>query len=530
MRRGDLVAVFGLCVLALALVGARAWRAADQDGGILPRHHHRLELRMTLVGVGQDIALRAALPSSSPRQRITGEMVSSGELVYSVDREPGLRLGEWEGRSVEGEHAVVYSATVRTFSQRFELAPDLRLSDHHPEHLERHLQPGPAVQSDAPEIRALLARIAPAAGSESLTSTLRRLFEFARDEIAPAGFTGTTDALTCLRLGEASCGGKSRLLVALARAAGIPARLVGGVILREGQWRSTHVWTEVWVQGHWVPMCPLNDHFASVPESYLAIYRGEHPLITHSPDINFRYHFESRRVLAPPSAWARSARLPVITPLSSWELFERFQVPVDLLKVVLMLPFGILVVVLARNVVGIETFGTFVPALLAVAFGETGLVTGMLLFAVIVLCGTGVRAVLERFHLLQAPRLAVVLTAVVAVMLLIALAGAATGTVIPSWISLFPLAILTMVIERVTVTLEEEGPATVLRLAAGTGVVVLGSYAVMQSEWLQLAVITFPELLLFAVAGFVIAGRWLGMRLSELVRFRVALSEPRATS
>jgi hypothetical protein len=485
---------------------------------------------MSLVGVGQDIALRATLPSSSPRQRITGEMVSSGELAYSVESRPGVRRGQWEGRNVEGEHHVVYSATVRTFAKRFELAPDLKLPQSHPPHLQPYLLPGPEVQSDAPEVRELLQRIAPQTGAESLTSTLRRLFEYTRDEIEPAGFTGTTDALTCLRLGEGSCGGKSRLLVALSRAAGIPSRLVGGVILREGRWRSTHVWTEVWVQGHWVPMCPLNDHFASVPEDYLAIYRGEHPLITHSPDINFRYHFESRRVLAPPTAWARSARLPVVTPLSSWEVFERFQVPVDLLKVVLMLPFGILVVVVARNVLGIETFGTFVPALLAVAFGETGLLMGMLLFAVIVLCGTGVRVLLERFHLLQAPRLAVVLTAVVAVMLLIGIAGAATGTVIPSWISLFPLAILTMVIERVTVTLEEEGAVTVLRLAAGTGLVVIGSYAVMQAEWLQLAVIAFPELLLFAVAGFVIAGRWLGMRLLEIVRFRTVLSEPRTTT
>jgi hypothetical protein len=278
-----------------------------------------------------------------------------------------------------------------------------------------------------------------------------------------------------------------------------------------------------------VPFCPLNDHFAEIPESYLAIYRGEHPLISHSKDINFRYGFESRRVLAPPNEWSESARLPGVAALSSWEMFERFQVPVDLLKVVLMLPFGILVVVVARNIIGIETFGTFVPALLAVAFGETGLAAGLLLFAVIVLCGTAVRALLERFPMLQAPRLAVVLTAVVAIMLIVALAGAASGTVIPSWISLFPLAILTMVIERVTVTLEEEGPRRVLELSAGTVIVVVASYAVMQSEWLQVSTLIFPELLLFPVAGFVIAGRWLGMKASEFIRFRSALSEARPT-
>jgi hypothetical protein len=529
MRRGDLLAVSALCLMALVLVGWRALGGETEGDRLHPEPHYRLELRMSLVGNGHDVAVRAAVPTSGSRQQITREIVSSGAFAYSVETEPGLRRAQWEARAVEGEHRLVYGATVRTQARQYELADDLGLPARHPESVQPFLEPGPEVQSDAPEVASLLAELVPDPDTAGLRGTLERVFRYARDEIDPAPFTGTTDALTCLRLGEGSCGGKSRLLVALARAAGIPARLVGGVILREGRWRSTHVWAEAWIRGHWVPFCPLNDYFAEIPETYLAIYRGEHPLINHSKDINFRYGFESRRVLAPPNEWARSARLPGVAALSSWEMFERFQVPVDLLKVVLMLPFGILVVVVARNIVGIETFGTFVPALLAVAFGETGLVAGVVLFAIIVICGTLVRGVLERFPMLQAPRLAVVLTAVVAIMLVVALAGAASGTVIPSWISLFPLAILTMVIERVTVTLEEEGTRRVLELAAGTLLVVAASYAVMQSEWLQVATLIFPELLLFPVAGFVIAGRWLGMKASEVFRFRSALTETRTT-
>lgn len=530
MRRGDLIVVASLCGLALVLIALRALGTGAGSDGLHPRPHHRLQLTMRLVGIGDDVAVRAALPIQSPRQRITGEVVSSGDFGYSVQREPGLRLAQWRATAPQGEHQLVYAATVRTRPARYHIESDLGRPARYPQSVRRFTEPGPEIQSESPEIRQLLERLAPAIEQPPLAETLSVLFAYARDRIEPAPFTGITDALTCLRLGEGSCGGKSRLFVALVRAAGIPARLVGGLILREGRWRSTHVWSEVWVRGHWVPFCPLNGHFAEIPDNYLAIYRGEHPLISHSKDINFRYAFESRRVLAPPAEWARSARLPGLAALSSWELFERFQVPVELLKVVLMLPFGILVVVVARNIVGIETFGTFMPALLAVAFAETGLWAGMLLFGVIVLCGTGVRLLLERFPMLQAPRLAVVLTATVAIMLVIALAGAASGTVIPSWISLFPLAILTMVIERVTVTLEEEGWRRVLHLAAGTAVVVVASYAVMQLEWLQVVTVSFPELLLFPIAGFVIAGRWLGMRASELIRFRSALADPGAAS
>ena len=62
---------------------------------------------------------------------------------------------------------------------------------------------------------------------------LRRIYDFV-SAMPQRPFKGTTDALTALRLGEASCNGKSRLFVALARAAGIPARLVGGLVLETG--------------------------------------------------------------------------------------------------------------------------------------------------------------------------------------------------------------------------------------------------------------------------------------------------------
>ena len=79
------------------------------------------------------------------------------------------------------------------------------------------------------------------------------------------GLSKETCSLTALRLGEASCNGKSRLLVALARNAGIPARLIGGLVLRRGSTRTSHQWAEAWVAGHWLPIDPTNHHFAELP-------------------------------------------------------------------------------------------------------------------------------------------------------------------------------------------------------------------------------------------------------------------------
>jgi hypothetical protein len=338
--------------------------------------------------------------------------------------------------------------------------------------------------------------------------------------IEPAPFQGTTDALTCLRLGESSCGGKSRLFAALARAAGLPARVVGGLILRDGAWHAQHIWAEAWVAGHWVPFCPLNGYFAEVPGRYLTSYIGDLPYFLHSPDISFRYAHTARRILAPPEGWAVTEWAEHLLTPTLWAAFEQVRIPVNLLKIILMMPFGALAVVVFRNVLGIETFGTFMPALIAVACRDTGLAWGVALLTLILGIGAAVRIALDRFQLLHTPRLAVMLTVIVILVLAISLAGLVTGFVLPTRVSLFPLVILTLTAERFAVMLEVDGFRRSSIVSLGTVVVVAAAYAVMNWERLQVAVLAFPELLLLALAAFFMVGRWSGMRLAEYVRFR----------
>ena len=80
-----------------------------------------------------------------------------------------------------------------------------------------------------------------------------------------------------------------------------------------------------------------------------------------------------------------------------------------------MIPIGALVILFLRNFVGVKTFGTFMPVLVALAFRET-LLWGIVLFVVIVSLGLLIRFYLERLRLLLVPRLTVVLTVVVLLM------------------------------------------------------------------------------------------------------------------
>ena len=93
----------------------------------------------------------------------------------------------------------------------------------------------------------------------------------------------------------------------------------------------------------------------------------------------------------------------------------------------LLLPLGALVVALFRNVVGVSTFGTFMPVLIALALREVSLVAGLLLVAAVLLLGIVGRLVLERMHLLLVPRLGVLLCAVVLAVTSFALLGREVG-------------------------------------------------------------------------------------------------------
>ncbi len=69
------------------------------------------------------------------------------------------------------------------------------------------------------------------------------------------GTRGTASAVETLESGGGDCTEHAALTVALARAAGIPARNAGGIVLVEGSSAQAgyHAWTEVWL-GEWVAL------------------------------------------------------------------------------------------------------------------------------------------------------------------------------------------------------------------------------------------------------------------------------------
>lgn len=506
-----------LVLAAVGLVLYKVTFAGYDLETIVPVAAYEVRTLIRLEGHDDAVRVRTFLPRSDDRQTVGQENTMSADLPGTEEGDGINRWVTWRAPAVFGPRSITVAYRVACRAVRYRLPANVALPLPVPRGLEDDLRPTDTIQADAQEIGALLDRLAPP--PRTLEGTLRAIFDYTHDRIEVAPFKGTTDALTTLRLGQGSCNGKSRLFAALARRAGLPARLVGGLILGAGTKRTSHQWLEVWANGVWVPFDPLNGHFAEIPARHLRLYTGDEALFTHSRNINFDYRFSIRRRIVARDSLDDGAGAPPWASARLWALLGRIGIPLDLLRILVMLPLGATVTVIFRNVVGLRVFGTFLPALIAVASRGTGLAWGLAGFAALLALVGAVRLGLDRMNLLHTPKLAVMLTIVILGMISLAALSVACGLGDLAYISLFPIAVTTLTTERFALTVQEEGWRTALGTAGQTAIVVAACYIVMESAALQAVFLAFPELLLAVLAVDLWLGRWMGLRLTEYARF-----------
>ncbi len=118
------------------------------------------------------------------------------------------------------------------------------------------LQPTAFLQSDHPRVRAA-ARAAIGEAHDALTAAGRlRTWVYETLEKRPAATI--PNALQVLELGAGDCNEHAVLFAALARAVGLPARVVAGVVYQDGAFLY-HAWNEVWLGEEWVSVDPAFD-------------------------------------------------------------------------------------------------------------------------------------------------------------------------------------------------------------------------------------------------------------------------------
>src|SRR5215213_1105977 len=186
------------------------------------------------------------------------------------------------------------------------------------------------------------------------------------------------------------------------------------------------------------------------------------------------------------------------------------------------LALGATLVVAMRQMVGVHTFGTFAPVLLALTYVSTGLPLGLLVTVVVCGLAVAVEPLIRRLRLPRVARLAVLIGAVTMVIAgNEALFGSDDSSVLGA---AFPVVVLAALIERFWECREEDGLASAL-----TGWFTTVGVAVLVSLLLVLPTVrgaseTHPLVLAAVLTGTcVVVGRYRGLRVSELVRFRSAV-------
>ena len=208
--------------------------------------------------------------------------------------------------------------------------------------------------------------------------------------------------------------------------------------------------------------------------------------------------------------------------------FSLFSLPVNtqaVYRIMLLIPIGAFLLVIMRNIIGVKTFGTFMPVLIGLAFRETGLLWGILFFSVVVTLGLWVRFYLDHLKLLLVPRLSAVLITVIILMAGVSILTHNLGIHRGLSIALFPLVILTMTIERMSIVWEERGANEAIISGLGSLLTAALAFLVMNIKLIEHLIFVFPELLLILLAATLLLGRYSGYRLSDIYRFRALARE-----
>ena len=363
-------------------------------------------------------------------------------------------------------------------------------------------------------------------GSTSQLDVAQALFHFVEQKIRNDVRleTNSLSALTCLEAGKGDRAGKARLLAALLRNRNVPARLVTGVTLTKGPEQQAHYWVEAFVYDHWLPMDPYHRLFGKVPATYVVFGFGDRSVVTAKRVADLKCAFLIERLGkdgAPGDdepAWKRS--------LKGLSLYQLPTADRRLVEVLLLMPIAALIVCVFRNVIGLGSFGTFTPALIGLAFHDLHSWPGILVFVSILLVGWVMRRFLDGYHLLQVPRVALMLTLIMSVLIALIVSCNQYGATPTRYVSLFPLVILTGMVERFWTLETEDSTAASFKTLLQTMFIALTIAVVLSRPLLVKHLFCFPETLGLVMAAQLLIGRYTGYRLMELLRFRDFLKAP----
>ncbi len=257
----------------------------------------------------------------------------------------------------------------------------------------------------------------------------------------------------------------------------------------------------------------------SLPENFLFWQTGCATLLELEGGVNSRVSFST---IIDTSLSKKLAKIRFENNAEELFTFSFYSLPVEsqnAFRVMLLIPIAALIVAICRVLIGLPTSGTFMPILIALAFRNTDIVTGLVLFLIVIIAGLSLRSYLSDMNLLLVPRISAVVVLVIIIMAAVSIISVNIGFISGIAVTSFPLIIMAWTIERMSIIWEEEGAKNASIQLSGSLFVAVIIYLAFGNSWIQHITFVFPEFSLIVLGLLLLLGNYNGYRISELIRF-----------
>ncbi|GAB3526437.1 inactive transglutaminase family protein [Photobacterium alginatilyticum] len=453
-----------------------------------------LEARIEFDAIGDPVKVSMAAPETQQGFTLIDESTSSpGYGVALIDTDMGRRA-EWSIREATGKQILYYKTQMLVDQQAtYSSEPPKGATV--------------SVSLDNPQQTAATALIGQARSLSADNITL------ARELIKQ--FNDKTNQNASLLLNSLS---REQAIINLLSLENIHARIVGGLLLEDGRRRqSINPMVEVWDGTKW-QLFNLQTGQEGKPDDVLVWNQQGHSLLDVIGGRNSNISFSIiAQDITPQQATREKVQAEDLLNFSIHSLPVEEQA---MFKTIMLVPIGALIVVFLRIIVGLKTSGTFMPVLIAVAFVQTQLVTGILGFLLIVGTGLVIRSYLSKLNLLLVARISAVIITVIMIISVFTVVAFKIGLVEGLSITFFPMIILSWTIERMSILWEEEGAKEVLIQGGGSLLTAVLVYLAMTNGLVRHLTFNFIGIQLIILALILMLGNYTGYRLSELRRFK----------
>jgi len=362
---------------------------------------------------------------------------------------------------------------------------------------------GTALTSDVVD---RLASSAPASGE-----LIEKLFNYVSNTIR-IKHDVTNESEFALSRKYASTLGSNHALLSLLRSAHMPARLVSGVNLQAAASVQPFYWVEVYDAESWVPLDPVRGYFRELPAFYVPLRKGDDPLVMLENAELISTYWTIDTIKAPAGLSDTDATsLTDVIDLNRLSPVNR-----ENLGILLLLPLGVLATEIMRQLMGVRTYGTFTPSLMALAIVHVDRVTAIIVFILVTVIGVTIRAYMPKLNLQRTARLAMVFTLVSVSMAIVMSTLIHFDPSVDSVVVLLPVVVLTMLVDSIYRVADQRGMRTaMIRLLWTVIAAIVSLFVLLQADW-SIWLVSYPETHAITLALIIIIGLYQGPKLSSV--------------